>query len=288
MICELHSTACRSVLQDISKGDVRDSDILEGNNYFLFPRSELEAPGWKWAGVKGQRRVKQRRHTPRAKYQGHFRNLNLAGWNLEENFYANLIVFDLRSKLTIFPAALIKQRPLYKHGELISLYHNYPLIIYEVQCPQAISSCSKIHLDSCADIRELLISGNRWNRAVVNADRFAGRGTAQQTRGRGWVAMTSCVFLVCWRLAQCRGSKEVLLNPLTISRNENERVLIEPSVNSIRLSIRIKQADEIERILCHKFTRFMMQRAESFIVLRRKPVPVSKPIIFRVTTSIWA
>ena len=70
------------------------------------------------------------------------------------------------------------------------------------------------------------------------------------------------------------GSKEVLLTPLTISRNENERVLIEPSVNSIRLSIKIKQADEIERILCHKFTRFMMQQAESFIVLRRKPVKV--------------
>jgi len=71
-----------------------------------------------------------------------------------------------------------------------------------------------------------------------------------------------------------RTSKEVLLNPLTISRNENERVFIEPSVNSIRVSIKIKQADEIERILCHKFTRFMMQRAESFVVLRRKPVKV--------------
>ncbi|KAH9935342.1 actin-like protein ARPC3 [Fomitopsis serialis] len=55
-------------------------------------------------------------------------------------------------------------------------------------------------------------------------------------------------------------SKEVLLNPLTISRNENERVLIESAINSIRLSIKIKQADEIER------------RAESFVVLRRKPV----------------
>lgn len=72
-----------------------------------------------------------------------------------------------------------------------------------------------------------------------------------------------------------RVSKEVLLNPLTISRNENERVFIEPSINSIRVSIKIKQADEIERILCHKFTRFMMQRAESFIVLRRKAVAVS-------------
>lgn len=71
-----------------------------------------------------------------------------------------------------------------------------------------------------------------------------------------------------------RTSKEVLLNPLIISRNENERVLIEPSVNSARLSIKIKQADEIEMVLCHKFTRFLMQRAESFIVVRRKPVQV--------------
>lgn len=67
-------------------------------------------------------------------------------------------------------------------------------------------------------------------------------------------------------------SPELLLNPLTISRNENERVLIEPSVNSVRVSIRIKQADEIEHILVHKFTRFLTQRAESFFILRRKPV----------------
>ena len=41
------------------------------------------------------------------------------------------------------------------------------------------------------------------------------------------------------------------------------------------MSIRIKQADEIERLLSHKFTRFLMQRAESFVILRRKPVEVS-------------
>ena len=70
---------------------------------------------------------------------------------------------------------------------------------------------------------------------------------------------------------------ELLLNPLTISRNENERVLIEPSVNSLRLSIKIKQADEIENILVHKFTRFLTQRAEAFFILRRKPIKVSPP-----------
>ncbi|ELK34347.1 Actin-related protein 2/3 complex subunit 4 [Myotis davidii] len=32
------------------------------------------------------------------------------------------------------------------------------------------------------------------------------------------------------------------------------------------------EADEIEKILCHKFMRFMMMRAENFFILRRKPV----------------
>ncbi|KAK9899441.1 arp2/3 complex 20 kDa subunit [Cystobasidium minutum MCA 4210] len=65
---------------------------------------------------------------------------------------------------------------------------------------------------------------------------------------------------------------EVLLVPLTISRNANEQVLVEASINSVRVSIKIKQADEIEEILAHKFTRFLTQRADSFVILRRKPV----------------
>ncbi|XP_076469114.1 actin-related protein 2/3 complex subunit 4-like [Babylonia areolata] len=71
---------------------------------------------------------------------------------------------------------------------------------------------------------------------------------------------------------EVKSSKELLLTPVVISRNEKERVLIESSINSLRISIAVKQADEIERILCHKFMRFMMMRAENFVVLRRKPV----------------
>lgn len=67
-------------------------------------------------------------------------------------------------------------------------------------------------------------------------------------------------------------NKELLLTPLVVSRNEKEKVLIEGSVNSLRMSIAVKQADEIEKILCKKFMRFMMMRAENFFVLRRKPV----------------
>lgn len=69
-----------------------------------------------------------------------------------------------------------------------------------------------------------------------------------------------------------RSTPEVLLTPLVIARNPSEKVLIEPSINSVRLSIKIKQADELEEILAHKFTRFLMMRAESFVVLRRVPV----------------
>ncbi len=75
---------------------------------------------------------------------------------------------------------------------------------------------------------------------------------------------------------EVKESPELLLNPVIISRNEKERVLIEPSINSIRVSIAIKQADEIEKLLCHKFMGFMMRRAENFVILRRKKIEVKK------------
>lgn len=38
-----------------------------------------------------------------------------------------------------------------------------------------------------------------------------------------------------------RSSKELLLQPVIISRNEKEKVLIEGSINSVRVSIAVKQ-----------------------------------------------
>jgi hypothetical protein len=42
----------------------------------------------------------------------------------------------------------------------------------------------------------------------------------------------------------------------------------------VRVSIKVKQIDEMDAILANKFSRFLMQRADNFIVLRRKPMPV--------------
>lgn len=68
-------------------------------------------------------------------------------------------------------------------------------------------------------------------------------------------------------------SKELLLAPVVIARNEQEKCLIEGSVNSVRISILIKQSDELEKVLVDRFSRFLCQRAEDFIILRRAPTP---------------
>ena len=51
-------------------------------------------------------------------------------------------------------------------------------------------------------------------------------------------------------------------------------VQIEAAVNSVRVSIRVKQADELEEGLVAKFMRFLMQRAER---LRSHPL-TQRPI----------
>jgi len=65
---------------------------------------------------------------------------------------------------------------------------------------------------------------------------------------------------------------ECILNPITITRKANQQVFIEPAINSCRISIKIEQANETEKLLVSHFTRFMVRRAEAFEILRRNPV----------------
>ncbi|OAF67861.1 hypothetical protein A3Q56_04334 [Intoshia linei] len=68
-------------------------------------------------------------------------------------------------------------------------------------------------------------------------------------------------------------NNELLLTTFVISRNEKEKILIESSVNSVRISILIKQSDDLEKVLAHKLTRYFMRRAEELKILRRSPLP---------------
>jgi actin related protein 2/3 complex subunit 4 len=69
-------------------------------------------------------------------------------------------------------------------------------------------------------------------------------------------------------------SPETILNSVIIARSSQEKIFIETSVNSIRVSVSLKKIDELDSILSDRFLRFLTQRAENFIILRRKPVQV--------------
>lgn len=62
---------------------------------------------------------------------------------------------------------------------------------------------------------------------------------------------------VCF-LRGYRSSKELLLQPVVISRNDKEKVLIEGSINSVRVSIAVKQVKENSRICFCLFWVFLV------------------------------
>ncbi|CAK9304243.1 unnamed protein product [Gordionus sp. m RMFG-2023] len=75
-------------------------------------------------------------------------------------------------------------------------------------------------------------------------------------------------------------------NPMIVTKNEKERVKFEVSFNSIRLSILVKQSDDVEKILCRRFMRHMMLRASTdFPVLRKKVAHSDYSITFLLTNK---
>ncbi len=68
-----------------------------------------------------------------------------------------------------------------------------------------------------------------------------------------------------------KNNNELLLQPILICRSESEKCFIETSINSVRISFKIKQTDQLDALLVKKYMAFLMQRAESLGVLRRVP-----------------
>ncbi|KAI1729959.1 ARP2/3 complex 20 kDa subunit (ARPC4) domain-containing protein [Ditylenchus destructor] len=81
------------------------------------------------------------------------------------------------------------------------------------------------------------------------------------------------------------GTHEKMFDNVTISRgNGRERVFIESSTNSVRISVAMKQSDRVECFLISRFSRIMGKQADNFIILRRKPV-VGYDISFLATVD---
>lgn len=69
-----------------------------------------------------------------------------------------------------------------------------------------------------------------------------------------------------------QSNAELVLNPVVISYSPTMRVLIETSINSVRVSALVSKNDSMDAFIVKKMIRFMCQRAEDFIILRRKPI----------------
>ena len=66
-------------------------------------------------------------------------------------------------------------------------------------------------------------------------------------------------------------NQSLLMEPVMICKSDQEACLIESSVNSVRISIKIKKGMEIEHLLTRMLERFMSLRADKFEIFRRKP-----------------
>ena len=70
---------------------------------------------------------------------------------------------------------------------------------------------------------------------------------------------------------EVRESLELVNNPIIICKNEEERIEIEPSINSCRVNIAIKKYTDIEYLLTGIFSSYLMNRADKLNILRKKP-----------------
>jgi len=78
----------------------------------------------------------------------------------------------------------------------------------------------------------------------------------------------------------------LLLNePIMICKSEKECCLIESSINSVRISIKIKKGLEIEHLLTKMLERFMSLRADRFEIFRKKPAHEGYDFSFLISAT---
>uniref|UniRef100_A0A3P9P817 Actin-related protein 2/3 complex subunit 4 n=1 Tax=Poecilia reticulata TaxID=8081 RepID=A0A3P9P817_POERE len=157
------------------------------------------------------------------------------------------------------------------HFLLESIFLQFSFLFSTIRRPLCVRISTRC-VPRCRPLFAWRTSPLRWWKGTTNQRWKSGETTVTGREKDAQFVTRGDVHFIGVFLPVYRSSKELLLQPVIISRNDKEKVLIEGSINSVRVSIAVKQADEIEKILCHKFMRFMMMRAENFFILRRKPV----------------
>ena len=79
-------------------------------------------------------------------------------------------------------------------------------------------------------------------------------------------------------------NSELCNKPIVITRSEEEKVLIESSINSVRISVLIKKHGDLEKLLVGIYTKFLMNRANRLNIFRKVPKE-GYDISFLITNS---
>ncbi len=61
-------------------------------------------------------------------------------------------------------------------------------------------------------------------------------------------------------------------NPITIARSNKEYCLIEPSINSVRISFVFQKNAPLDKMIVKKVSSFFQKRAETLFIIRKLPV----------------
>lgn len=73
------------------------------------------------------------------------------------------------------------------------------------------------------------------------------------------------------------------MKPLVISKSDQEKCLIEASINSVRISLATKKNQDIEELLTRMLERFLALRADKFAIMRKKPAHEDYDYSFLIT-----
>ncbi len=69
---------------------------------------------------------------------------------------------------------------------------------------------------------------------------------------------------------EVKENPEVVIKPIVICKNEEEKIEIEPSINSVLISLVIKKHAELEELLMGIYSNYLMNRADKMEIFRKK------------------
>ena len=67
-------------------------------------------------------------------------------------------------------------------------------------------------------------------------------------------------------------NKNLCLKKIVIARSAKEKCLIEGSVNSVRISVKLNKNDQMDKLICGRFTKFFAAKADLFEIIRKEPI----------------